>query len=95
MIKKQETVAVKILGTEYNIACTTTERESLENAAQYLDAQMQAMRQTGRVAGLEKIAVMTALNMAHNLLSSQKDFLSGQVGTRLRALNHRLDEILQ
>ena len=94
-MEKQETVVIKILGTEYRIGCAATERVSLENAAHYLDGQMQAVRQAGRVAGLEKIAVMTALNMAHDLLSSQKDFFSGQVGERLQDLNHRLDEALK
>lgn len=68
----QTTVAVHILGKEYKIACPSDEKQLLLDAANHLDTQMRDIREGGKVVGMERIAVMTALNLAYELLECQK-----------------------
>jgi cell division protein ZapA len=65
-------VSVSILDKEYRISCQPEERDALIESARYLDSKMREVRQTGRVIGTEKIAVMVALNIAHELLELNK-----------------------
>jgi cell division protein ZapA len=65
------TLGVTILGREYRVACKEGEREELEQAVQYLDRRMREIRDSGKVAGAERIAVMAALNIAHELLRTR------------------------
>lgn len=95
MAEKHDAMVIKILDTEYRIACPPAEQDALKKAAAYVDLQMQQVRQAGRISGLEKIAVMTSLNMAHDLLSSQKDFLSGKLGDRLQILQNKLEDAIR
>ena len=64
-----ETLSVHILGKDYQVACPSEERDALLNAAIELDRRMKAIRQTGSVIGVERIAVMAALNLTHEVLS--------------------------
>lgn len=66
-----ETVFVKILDKEYQVACPREERQALVESAQLLDERMKAIRGTGAVIGLERIAVMAALNLSHELLQAR------------------------
>jgi cell division protein ZapA len=62
---------VAILGREYRIACKESEREELQQAVQLLDRRMREIRDSGKIAGTERIAVMAALNIAHELLRAK------------------------
>ena len=64
-------VEVNIMGREFTIACPTDEREGLLSAVAYLDKKMSDIRDSGKVVGLERIAMMAALNLAHELLTTQ------------------------
>ena len=66
-----ETVFVKILDKEYQVACPREERQALIESAQLLDDRMRAIRGSGAVIGLERIAVMAALNLSHELLQAK------------------------
>ncbi len=66
-----ETVFVKILDKEYQVACPREERQALMESAQLLDERMKAIRGSGAVIGLERIAVMAALNLSHELLQAK------------------------
>ncbi|GGY83646.1 cell division protein ZapA [Cellvibrio zantedeschiae] len=68
-----ETVFVKILDKEYQVACPREERQALMESAQLLDERMKAIRGSGAVIGLERIAVMAALNLSHELLQAKSD----------------------
>jgi cell division protein ZapA len=68
----QTPISVNILDKEYRISCQPDERDALFESARYLDHKMREVRQTGRVIGAEKIAVMVALNIAHELLELKK-----------------------
>lgn len=92
-----ETVFVKILDKEYQVACPREERQALVESAQLLDERMKAIRSTGAVIGLERIAVMAALNLSHELLQS-RNASTGSNGTvsqsDLLRLNEKLDRTL-
>jgi cell division protein ZapA len=62
---------VAIMGREFRVACPEDERESLQQAVTYLDRKMREIRDTGKVIGLERIAIMAALNITHDFLSAR------------------------
>lgn len=74
-MKGKETVplTVKILGREYQVSCPIDERDHLLASARYLDDRMQAIRKRAAGLGVERIAVMTALNMAREMLDAEKN----------------------
>jgi cell division protein ZapA len=89
-------VRVTILDKEYQIACEPAERHALIESAQLIDERMREIRNTGRVIGTERIAVMVALNMAHELLDMKKhgsdDALS--ISRRIQALQDKIEVAL-
>lgn len=68
-----ETVFVKILDKEYQVACPREERAALQESAELLDERMRSIKRSGSVIGLERIAVMAALNLSHELLQSRRE----------------------
>jgi cell division protein ZapA len=66
------TLDVTILGREFKIACKESEREELTEAVTLLDRRMREIRDGGKVSGVDRIAVMAALNMAHDMLRAQR-----------------------
>lgn len=91
-----EPISVDILDQEYQFACNTDEREALREAAMFLDERMRAIRAAGRLMAVERIAVMTALNLADELLKLQKNEKHRQenVDSRIRMLADELDDAL-
>ena len=90
----QETVT--ILDKEYHIACQPHERDALHESARLLDQKMREIRASGKVIGTERVAVMAALNLAHDLLQKRRsdDDLEISVQTRLRLMQEKIDAIL-
>jgi cell division protein ZapA len=90
-------VGVRLLDREYQVACPAEERADLLDSAEYLDAKMREVRDSGKVAGLERIAVISALNLANELikLRRQGSTLDGDVGARLRTLRERVESALE
>lgn len=90
------TVSLRILDKEYQVACPPEERYNLEEAARHLDATMRDIRNRGKVIGLERIAVMAALNISHEMLISkrQQQQLAGEQQQQINELNQRLDQAL-
>ena len=88
-----KTVEVTLLGRSYRVACEDHEREALLQAVAYLDAKMNEIRKNGKVMGAERIAVMAALNVAHELLTIKlgTGFDMGQAKRRLLALESQID----
>lgn len=64
-------VDVDIMGREFRVTCPDEEREELLQAVTYLDKKMCEIRDTGKVVGSERIAIMAALNIAHELLATR------------------------
>ncbi len=93
MAEDPNTVEVTLLGRTYRVACAEGERESLMQAVAYLDAKMNEIRNAGKVTGSERIAVMAALNVAHELLSVRlgSGFDLGKAKRRISAIESKLD----
>jgi cell division protein ZapA len=93
MAEDPNTVEVTLLGRTYRVACEEGERESLMQAVTYLDAKMNEIRKAGKVTGSERIAVMAALNVAHELLSVRlgSGFDLGKAKRRISAIESKLD----
>ncbi|MEP7313812.1 MAG: cell division protein ZapA [Pseudomonadota bacterium] len=89
-------VTVKILDKEYHVACPASERADLTEAAAYLHGKMREIRDTGKVVGVDRIAVIAALNMANELVKTRGrgERLEGDVGTRLKGLRKRVETAL-
>ena len=90
-------VSVRILEKEYQFACAVDERAALLDSAEYLNAEMKKIRDSGKVIGLDRIAVMAALNMANELLKgrSRDSSLEGDVVHRVRVLRERVEATLE
>lgn len=91
-----KSVTVKILGKDYQIACTETQTHNVIEAALLLDSRMKEIRNSGRVIGSERIAVMAALNLAHEFLELQEAMksLSEDTDKRLFQLSEKLANAL-
>ena len=89
-------VSVRILDKEYQVACPPSERTELLDSAEMLNEKMREIRDTGRVVGLDRIAVMAALNMANDLLQAKaRDrLLDGDLSDRLKVISDRVDSAL-
>jgi len=86
-------VKVVILDKEYRIACPDSEKKSLMESSQLLDDEMRKIRSAGKVIGTDRIAVMAALNLAHDLLQQRCDKQSTRqsLQTRIQRLQDRID----
>ena len=73
MTKINKGIDVSILGREFRVTCSEREEPELRNAVQYVDAKMREIRDQGKVIGVERIAIMAALNIAHELFSAKLD----------------------
>jgi cell division protein ZapA len=91
-----ETISVAILDREYQFACRADERQALKEAALFLDEKMRSIKGAGRLMALERIAVMTALNLSDELLKLQKNekYRQENVDSRIRLLANELDDAL-
>jgi cell division protein ZapA len=89
-------VSVRILDKEYQVACPANERTDLLDSAEVLNAKMLEIRDSGRIVGIDRIAVMAALNMANDLLHAQaRDrTLDGDVSSRLKLISDRVESVL-
>ncbi|MGH8492919.1 MAG: cell division protein ZapA [Moraxellaceae bacterium] len=72
MSSETSTLEVFILDKSYRINCPENEQESLRSSGQYLDRKMRDIRSSGKVIGLERIAVIAALNITHELLNASR-----------------------
>ena len=96
MTEQYAQVSIRILDKEYQIACPLDERTDLLDSAEVLNAKMREIRDSGRIVGLDRIAVMAALNMANDLLHAQaRDReIEGGLSDRLRLISDRVDSAL-
>ncbi len=89
-------VTIKILEKEYQVSCPADERASLVASAELLNQRMREIRDSGKVVGLDRIAVMAALNLANEMIGTQTqdEELRNVVGLRLKSMRERLDSAL-
>lgn len=91
-----EPVTVHILDREFHVGCTPDERPGVIAAARFLDERMREMRNAARTAGLDRIAILAALNICHELLDERArgSSESRQLAEKLQAINSKLERVL-
>jgi cell division protein ZapA len=89
-------VSVRLLDREFQVACPADERSDLLDSAEYLDAKMREVRDGG-VVGLDRVAVISALNIANELIKLRRNggSLDVDLGARLRGLRERVELALE
>jgi cell division protein ZapA len=94
-VSNNEPVSVRILDREYTVGVTADERESLTAAARLLDLRMREIRGSNRMAAVDRVAVLAALNLAHELqqLRDQQALYDRELANTLDSLNRRLDSV--
>jgi len=92
----QARISVRIMDREYVVACAYDERSALLDAAEFLNVRMREIRDSGKVVGLDRIAVMAALNLAHEFLKvrDRETRVDSGAGHRVRALRERVESAL-
>ena len=101
------TLDITILGREFKVACKEGERDELLEAVALLDKRMREIRDAGKVTGTDRIAVMTALNFAHELLRERRGPRTGDASTatesaidddsarrRIQSMQSAIDQVL-
>jgi len=88
-------VDVQIMGREFTVSCTEDERQGLLDAVNYLDKKMRDIRDAGKIVGLERIAIMAALNLSHEVLNTKTgDIDIGDYRRRINAMQNQIDEVI-
>ena len=97
MNKKTQPASLTIMGKEYRIACDPEEQDDLIHSAHQLDVQMRKMRDSGKITGPDRIAVMAALNLAHELqlAKNQNAILNQNLNECLTKLSHKIENVLE
>ncbi len=90
-MSQRDSVVIRLLGQEYRIACQPDEVAMLHQSADVLQQRMQAIEASGKVTGIERIAVMAALNLAHELLQVQT---APAADARICALQTQIADVL-
>ena len=95
-MNNQESLTIKILEKEYRVACPAEEKETLIASANMLNEKLNEIKQKGTVIGTERIAVMAALNMSHELLNSQAlTEEHSELNDRIDSLSEKIDNTMQ
>jgi cell division protein ZapA len=96
MTDQNAQVSIRILDKEYQVACPANERTNLLDSAEILNTKMREIRDSGRIVGLDRIAVMAALNMANDLIqaNARDQELEGGISDRLKIISDRVDNVL-
>ncbi|UOA09955.1 cell division protein ZapA [Methylobacter sp. S3L5C] len=97
MNNKPQPISLMIMAKEYRIACDPEEQDALVHSAQKLDMQMRKMRDSGKINGPDRIAVMAALNLAHELelVKNQNNQLNQKLNECLNKLSQKIENVLE
>lgn len=95
-MSQEHNIAVKVLDKTYQIKCPSDMAQELQNAAIYVDQKMKEIRDSGKVVGLDRIAIITALNIAFDLLNAQhrESKAVDVMSDRIRDMAKRIEETL-
>jgi cell division protein ZapA len=90
-------ISISILDKDYKVACPAGEQSALLESAKFLDGKMREMRDSGTIMGSERIAVITALNMANDLLNSSNvdKEIGEELSPRLKTLENKISRVLE
>jgi cell division protein ZapA len=87
---------INVMGREFRVACPENEQKELLEAVDYLNKKMSDIRDNGKVIGLERIAIMAALNIAHELLSTKVGgFDMASIKRRMQHIETMLDQAIR
>jgi cell division protein ZapA len=86
-MSKAEPLNITIMGKEYRVACPPEEQDNLRASAALLNEKLAEIKKSGSVIGTERIAIMAALNMSHEILHSQT------LATEHNDLNQRISDM--
>lgn len=87
-------VDVNIMGRDFTVSCTDEERPGLINAVNFLDKKMRDIRDSGKIIGAERIAIMAALNLSHELLNSKSGNVDvGDFKRRIIKMQDDIDKV--
>lgn len=86
---------INVMGREFRVACPEEEQKGLLEAVDYLNKKMAEIRDNGKVIGLERIAIMAALNISHELLSTKLGgFDIAELKRRMASMESMLDQAM-
>lgn len=89
------TISVSLLDKEYQVACPPQEQEALLRAGRQLDKRLREVRDSGAIVGLERIAIIVALNLCYELMQANENSATNNIDlNQLQALSDRLDRVL-
>jgi cell division protein ZapA len=89
------TISVSLLDKEYQVACPPQEQEALLRAGRQLDKRLREVRDAGAIVGLERIAIMVALNLSYEIMQLTENSASNNLDlNQLQALSDRVDRLL-
>ncbi len=103
MDERAITLDVSILGREYRVSCKESEKDELMQAVAFIDRRMREIRDSGKIAGTERIAVMAGLNIAHELLrlkngaapdATKPGFDTAGIQRRISAMQSAIDRAM-
>jgi cell division protein ZapA len=87
---------INVMGREFRVACPESEQKELLEAVEYLNRKMDEIRDNGKVIGVERIAIMAALNIAHELLTTRVGgFDMAALKRRMQSMETTLDQALR
>ncbi|MGV3582838.1 MAG: cell division protein ZapA [Methylophilus sp.] len=88
-------IDIEILGREFTVSCTDEERQGLLDAVGYLDSKMRDIRDAGKIVGVERIAIMAALNITHELLNTKAGGVDvGDIKRRMYNMQNQIEEVI-
>lgn len=88
-------IDIEILGREFTVSCNDEERDSLLQAVSYLDSRMREIRDAGKIVGLDRIAIMAALNISHEMLNASVGGVDiGDVKRRVFTMQNQIEVAL-
>jgi len=91
-----KSLQVNVMGREFRVACPESEQKELLKAVDYLNKKMDEIRDNGKVIGIERIAIMAALNIAHELLRTKVGgFDMAALKRRMQSMETTLDQALR
>ena len=93
-MSQSKAVDVNIMGREFTVSCTDEERPGLINAVNFLEKKMRDIRDGGKIIGVERIAIMAALNLAHELLNTKSGSVDvGDIKRRISQMQDQIDSV--
>jgi cell division protein ZapA len=96
MSSDPKALQVNVMGREFRVACPESEQKELLEAVDYLNKKMDEIRDGGKVVGVERIAIMAALNIAHELLTTKVGgFDMAALKRRMQSMETTLDQALR